>query len=210
MSHEPARLRNPPNRQNRDAREPQGELGELDAQAGFSTQPLRAPAVTVGEGDNANDTGGGGDNANGTRGDANGARGGGSSSSTTIAATAVPGGGGGAPAPPAGFAGPEGDEEAAERENGGGGGGGQGGSAASLAGRKGSLTDVMAHELVIDCLVRLALVAGGEAANEVLSVLEHERGRAHARERLGRGAIGPMEEVVAKVGVLFGGTSQSK
>lgn len=58
----------------------------------------------------------------------------------------------------------------------------------------------MAHELVIGCLVRLALVVEGETAQEVLSVLEQERGRARVRERLGRGAIGPMEEVVAKVG----------
>lgn len=57
----------------------------------------------------------------------------------------------------------------------------------------------MAHELVISCLVRLALAVEGETAQEVLSVLEHERGRARVRERLGRGAIGPMEEVVAKV-----------
>ncbi|CAM9826933.1 unnamed protein product, partial [Hapterophycus canaliculatus] len=175
----------------------QGELGELDAQAGFSMQPLRGPAVTVGEGDNET---GGGERAN--RGDANGRQGGDSSSSTTTAATATAAGGGGGSAPPAGLmggAGQDGDEEVAERENGGGDGvGGQGTSAVSLAGRKGSLTDVMAHELVIDCLVRLALVARGEAAHEVLSVLEQERGRAHAREKLGRGAIGPMEEAVAK------------
>lgn len=58
----------------------------------------------------------------------------------------------------------------------------------------------MAHEVVIGCLVRLALVVEGETAQEVLAVLEQERGRARVRERLGRGAIGPMEEVVAKVG----------
>ncbi|CAM9845843.1 unnamed protein product, partial [Scytosiphon promiscuus] len=178
----------------------QGELGELDAQAGISTQPLRAPAATIEEGD---DEAGGGDNAN--RRDANGGRGGGggSSSSTTTAATAAApgGGGGGAQNPPAGLVGGEAqedDDETAERENGGGVGGQGGGSAVSFAGRRGSLTDVMAHELVIDCLVRLALMAEGEAAHEVLSVLEHERGRAHTRERLGRGAIGPMEEVVTK------------
>lgn len=62
-----------------------------------------------------------------------------------------------------------------------------------------NLTDVMAHELVVGCLVRLALGAEGETAVEVLQVLGREQARARARERLGRDAIGPMEEVVAKV-----------
>lgn len=62
------------------------------------------------------------------------------------------------------------------------------------------MTDVMAHELVVGCLVRLALIAEGETAAEVLSVLEHERGRARVRERLGRGAVGSMEDAVTKVG----------
>lgn len=75
-------------------------------------------------------------------------------------------------------------------------------AAESTAAQRGSMTDVMAHELVVGCLVRLALVAKGETAVEVLSVLGHERGRARVRERLGRGAAGPMEEVVAKVGFL--------
>lgn len=57
----------------------------------------------------------------------------------------------------------------------------------------------MTHELVIGCLVRLALAVEGETAQEVLLVLERERGRARVRERLGRGAFGPMEDVVAKV-----------
>lgn len=69
------------------------------------------------------------------------------------------------------------------------------------------MTDVMAHEVVIGCLVRLALVVEGDTAQEVLSVLEQERGRARVRERLGRGAIGPMEEVVAKVGAVSWGWS---
>lgn len=73
-------------------------------------------------------------------------------------------------------------------------------AASSPAADRGSMTDVMAHELVVGCLVRLALIAEGDTAAQVLSVLERERGRARVRERLGRGAVGPMEEVVAKVG----------
>lgn len=163
----------------------QGELGELDAQAGFGTHPPRAPAAAaVGADDTASRAGDG--NA------ARGAGGGGGSSSSPA------GGGAGSAVPPGGGAGLE--EGGGGREHGGG--GGQWGSAGSASGRRGCLTDVMAHEVVIGCLVRLALVVEGETAQEVLSVLEQERGRARVRERLGRGAIGPMEEVVAKVGVV--------
>lgn len=76
-------------------------------------------------------------------------------------------------------------------------------SSVSASSKKGSMTDVAAHEVVVGCLVRLALVARGETASEVMSVLERERGRARARERLGREAVGPMEEVVAKVGSVL-------
>lgn len=93
-----------------------------------------------------------------------------------------------------------GEEGAAGREHGG---DGNWGASPFASGRKGSLTDVMAHELVISCLVRLAMVVEGEMAQEVLSVLEHELGRARAREKLGRGAVGPMEDVVAKVGTVL-------
>ncbi|CAB1120325.1 unnamed protein product [Ectocarpus sp. CCAP 1310/34] len=161
----------------------QGELGELDAQAGFSTQPRPARAATSG-GDEPGD----GDDGN-RGGDAHVGRGGGSTGSP--AAGGGGGGGGGAAAPQ----GQGGDDGGAGREAGG---GGQWESISSISGRTGSLTDVMAHELVIGCLVRLALVTEGETAHEIMSVLEHQRGRARARERLGRGAIGPMEEVVAK------------
>lgn len=165
----------------------QGELGELDAQAGFSTQPTRAPAVAV-DGDEP----GGGENA--SRADGNGGRGGGSSSS------AAAGGGAGSVVPPVGVVGGPGqggEEGAAGREHGG---DGNWGASPFVSDRKGNFTDVMAHELVVGCLVRLAIVVEGEMAQEVLSVLEHERGRARVRERLGRGAVGPMEDVVAKVG----------
>ncbi|CBJ33764.1 expressed unknown protein [Ectocarpus siliculosus] len=161
----------------------QGELGELDAQAGFSTQPRPARAATSG----GDEPGDGDDGHRGT--DAHAGRGGGSSGSP--AAGGGGGGGGGAAAPQ----GQGGDDGGAGREAGG---GGQWESISSISGRTGSLTDVMAHELVIGCLVRLALVTEGETAHEVMSVLEHERGRARARERLGRGAVGPMEEIVAK------------
>ena len=77
-------------------------------------------------------------------------------------------------------------------------------SSSSSASKSGSMTDVAAHEVVVGCLVRLALVAGEETALEVVSVLGREKGRARARERLGHGAIGPMEEAVAKVGVAEG------
>lgn len=161
----------------------QGELGELDAQAGFSTQPRPARAATSG-GDEPGD----GDDGN-RGGDAHAVRGGGSSGSPAA-------GGGGAAAPQ----GQGGDDGGAGRQAGC---GGQWESISSISGRTGSLTDVMAHELVIGCLVRLALVTEGETAHEVMYVLEHERGRARARERLGREAIGPMEEVVAKVGTVW-------
>lgn len=62
-----------------------------------------------------------------------------------------------------------------------------------------NIADVMAHELVVGSLVRLALSAESETAVEVLQVLGHERERARERERLGRGGVGPMEEVVMKV-----------
>lgn len=163
----------------------QGELGELDAQAGFSAQPRPARTATSG-GDEPGD----GDDGN-RGGDAHAGRGGGSSGSPAAA-----GGGGGAAAPQ----GQGGNDGAAGREAGG---GGQWESISSISGRTGSLTDVMAHELVVDSLVRLALVTEGETAHEVMSVLEHERGRARVRERLGRGAIGPMEEAVAKVGTVW-------
>lgn len=76
-------------------------------------------------------------------------------------------------------------------------------SSASVSSKRGSMTDVAAHEVVVGCLVRLALVARGETASEVMSVLGRERGRARVRERLGREAVGPMEEVVAKVGSVL-------
>lgn len=76
-------------------------------------------------------------------------------------------------------------------------------SSMSASSKRGSMTDVAAHEVVVGCLVRLALVTRGETASEVMSVLGRERGRARARERLGREAVGPMEEVVAKVGSLL-------
>lgn len=135
---------------------------------------------------------GGADNA--SRADGNGGRGGGSSSSAAL------GGGAGSAVPPTGAAGGPGhggEEGAVGREHGG---DGNWGASPFASGRKGSLTDIMAHEVVIGCLVRLALAVEGETAQEVLSVLGHEQGRARVRERLGRGALGPMEDVVAKVG----------
>lgn len=79
----------------------------------------------------------------------------------------------------------------------------KGASAMDEAGR--NIANVMAHELVVSSLVRLALGGGGETAVEVLQVLGHERERARARERLGRGGVGPMEEVVVKVGGIVDG-----
>eukprot|EP00903_Cladosiphon_okamuranus_P018229 g16768.t1 len=174
----------------------QGELGEFDAQAGLGTHPPRAPAATGGGDDNASRAGDGNVARGGGGGGEGGGGGGGGSSSSATAAPA--GGGGGYAVPPAGGAGHGLEEGGGGREHGGGGGGGHGVAAGSACGRSGSLTDVMAHEVVIGCLVRLALVVEGETAQQVLSVLEQERGRAHVREKLGRGAIGPMEEVVAK------------
>lgn len=181
---QPALIIKPPN----NLRHTQGELGELDAQAGFGAHPPRAPAAPAGGDDNASRAG------DGNAGRGGGGAGGGSSSSA---------------APPAAGAGQGLEEGGGGREQGGGG-GGHWGSAGSASGRRGSLTDVMAHEIVIGCLVRLALVAEGETAQEVLSVLEQERGRAHVRERLGRGAIGPMEEVVAKVGIVGRGIGAAR
>lgn len=76
---------------------------------------------------------------------------------------------------------------------------GSGSASVSYAARRGSMTDVMAHELAVGCLVRLALVVEGETAVEVGLVLEHELRRARLRERLGQGVVGPMEEIVARV-----------
>lgn len=134
--------------------------------------------------------------------------GGGGGSSNSAAAAGAGGGGGGSAVPLAGVGGAgQGFEEGGAGREDGGGGDGHWVSAGSASGRRGSLTDVMAHELVIGCLVRLALVAEGETAQEVLSVLEQERGRARVRERLGRGAMGPMEEVVVKVRAFSSGIS---
>lgn len=163
------------------------------------TQPQRGPVLTAG--DSADYGGGGGGGIGGGLGGGPGSRRSGSTANPS--------------ANPLTFdtPGTQGSPYAAgQRTLGFGGGGGGGGgeddmgegggtypTAAAFSADKGSMADVMAHELVVGCLVRLALGAEGETAVEVLQVLGHERGRAHARESLGRGAVGPMEEVVAKV-----------
>lgn len=198
----------------------QAELVELDVQAGITTQPHRPPTLAPGENADSHSNYGFGHGGNGGLGTPNnrGDRRSASTSNanfTTVNFTPLAGGvSGGSPA-----------YENTASQGGGGlhrpgnlshaGGAAEddvsppplprdgayqgGGGAASGSSGGGSMGDVMAHQLVVGCLVRLALGAGSETAGEVIQVLAHERGRARARERLGRGAIGPMEEVVTKV-----------
>lgn len=152
-------------------------------------QPLRAPTVTAGgesTGDSADPggRGGGGGGGEGSHGSVGAAGGGGVHHATLAGAEAAQGVLGGE------------HDAAPARENGGGIGAG-GGRAEGVD--RGGMTDVVAHEIVVGCLVRLALVVEGETAVEVLSVLAHERGRARVRDGIGQGAVGPMEQVVAKV-----------
>lgn len=174
-----------------------GELGELDAEAGQGTQPLRGPAVTAGGESGADSSsraqGRGESNTSGAAGvgagpDSGGYHPGAATASMAAATTAMGG------APHAAGVEEEMMTMMPSTEN-----GVYAMAAATTAVHRGSMTDVMAHELVVGCLVRLAMVSEGEIAMEVMSVLDDERGRARAREKLGLGAVGPMEEIVAKV-----------